>query len=516
MPTMLDSPGTVIHTGVPIGTIIGSDFEIASELASGGMGVIYVARQLSTGRTRALKMIHPTLVRDDELRRRFEQEARVGSRIESEHVVEVIGAGVDAPTGMPWIAMELLEGEDLLSCLTREGPLDLERTAHILAQLFHALEAAHQVGVVHRDLKPENVFLKRSRREGPRVTVKLLDLGIAKIVADARGTDTAAVGTPLWMAPEQTGGKIGPATDVWALGLLTFWMLTGKSYWLAAESGAPVMGVLREVITERLPPASERASQLGVAELLPPGFDEWFAGCVARDPKDRFRNAGEARVAFERVAAGNAGTVAVPVSGRTGDAPRPKGRRRRPALAALALAAAALASAVVWRTRHGVAEAGSTPAKPSEIAFAISANPPGASIFLDGKRLPSNPVSDRRPRDGTTHRLRVEAEQYQPAELEIAYDDDVALELMLDPLPRPASVSPVAPAASSAQTDSVSPRAPKQPPKGTIAAASKPPAPTAPSPAAKPSSSPAEPGSKPAKPPGPPIDTDLPWNEKKN
>src|SRR6185503_1006620 len=113
--------------------------------------------------------------------------------------------------------------------------------------------AAHAAGVVHRDLKPENIFLARTRREGQSRTVKLLDLGIAKIVADAQSqtqtSETAVVGTPLWMAPEQMEGAVSPASDVWALGLIAFYMLTGRSYWLSARDAAKrpsVMEVLRE------------------------------------------------------------------------------------------------------------------------------------------------------------------------------------------------------------------------------------------------------------------------------
>src|SRR5687768_6980609 len=100
---------------LPVGTLFAQDFRIERELGHGGMGVVYVATQLSTGRERALKLMNPELVRDETMRRRFEQEARVGSRIKSEHVVQVIAAGIDAATGLPWLAMELLEGTDLES-----------------------------------------------------------------------------------------------------------------------------------------------------------------------------------------------------------------------------------------------------------------------------------------------------------------------------------------------------------------------------------------------------------------
>ncbi|MCA9580096.1 MAG: serine/threonine protein kinase, partial [Myxococcales bacterium] len=173
------------------------------------------------------------LVSDPSLRRRFEQEARVAARIASEHVVAVLAAGVDAPSGMPWLVMELLDGSDLADLIARDGALPVERARPIFDQLCHAVGAAHAAGIVHRDLKPENVFVAKAQRAGADVTVKVLDFGIAKIFADAKTSKTDAMGSPLWMAPEQTerGDRIGPQTDVWALGLIAFTVLTGRKYW---------------------------------------------------------------------------------------------------------------------------------------------------------------------------------------------------------------------------------------------------------------------------------------------
>ncbi len=274
------------------------------------MGAVYIAHQLSTGRERALKLMHASLAGDENLRRRFEQEARIGSRIKSSHVVEVIAAGVEDKSGMPWLAMELLEGEDLAAHVGRRGALPVGEVERILSELCHALAAAHAVNVVHRDLKPENVFLARSHQQGAQTIVKLLDLGIAKTVAEAQLKDTAAVGTPLWMAPEQTGGTVTPRTDVWALGLLAFWMLTGRCYWRGASAGeGAIMTVLREVVVDPLEPASRRAVSLQCDARLPAGFDDWFSRCVARDPSDRFADAAEARQGFQRLLAGTADTV---------------------------------------------------------------------------------------------------------------------------------------------------------------------------------------------------------------
>src|SRR5262245_28276486 len=141
------------------GSVFAKDYRVLQPLNEGGMGAVYVVEQQSTGSQRALKLMHPQFVQDPRSRQRFEQEARVGARIESEHVVQVLAAGVDDATGYPYIVMELLKGEDLSTMLQRRGAIPPSEVGQIFAQLCHALAAAHAAGVVHRDLKPENIFL---------------------------------------------------------------------------------------------------------------------------------------------------------------------------------------------------------------------------------------------------------------------------------------------------------------------------------------------------------------------
>jgi serine/threonine protein kinase/hemoglobin-like flavoprotein/ferredoxin len=258
------------------------------------MGTVYEAVQRTTAAPRAVKIMRGAIAGDLRFRARFELEARVSSRIPSDHVVQVVSAGVDEPTGVPWIAMELLDGEDLATFLQRRGRMDLANARLAIGQLCHALAAAHSVGVVHRDLKPENVFLGKPRVVGVPFMVKVLDFGVAKIISEARAA-TIAVGTPLFMAPEQTypTADIGPSADVWALGLLVFRLLTGKNFWLSADGPEPNLGALwREVLVDAMPLASERAAELSVSDApLPPGFDAWFARAVAREANDRFSDA---------------------------------------------------------------------------------------------------------------------------------------------------------------------------------------------------------------------------------
>jgi len=261
------------------------------------MGAVFVAEHVNTRKPRALKIMHAHYMNDPSLRERFVQEAQIGARIESEHVVEVVDAGVDERSGMPWLAMELLEGQDLAQRI-EQGPIPPAEAREIVSQMCHALNAGHVAGIVHRDLKPENVFIARARRVGVPFTVKVLDFGIAKLLESARtGHQTSAIGTPLWMAPEQTeaSNRITPASDVWALGLVVFRMLTNRYYWAEAyRQNANIHAILTEVLQRPLVPASQRAAELGAGHLVPSGFDAWFAGCVDRDPGRRFPNAGRA------------------------------------------------------------------------------------------------------------------------------------------------------------------------------------------------------------------------------
>jgi len=255
------------------------------------MGEVYLVEHVHTGDRAALKVLHGAASTDPESIERFKREARAPARIQSENVVRVLDADT-APElgGAPFLVMELLEGSDLQKIVAKNGPLPPPEVVRVLGQVARALDKAHAIGIVHRDLKPENLFLHQ-REDGTSV-LKILDFGISKTMDDAMMTGVgqltrtgAVMGTPLYMAMEQALGRrdlIGPGTDVWALGLIAIYLLTGEPYW----QGRTVPDILGKVLSHAMYPPSSRWP-------LPLALDAWILRSCARFPEQRFRTAGE-------------------------------------------------------------------------------------------------------------------------------------------------------------------------------------------------------------------------------
>ncbi len=291
--------------------IFADRYRVVRHIADGGMGAVYEAEHVSTEAHVALKLLLPHVVQIESARRRFELEAKVAARVKSDHIVKVFDAGLDAETRSPYLAMELLIGHTLAAQVKRLGPLGPDVALDVMRQVAHGLDAAHGYRapsgtwqpIIHRDLKPENLFIGTRSDETP--LVKILDFGIAKVLSESTEVSQEMRGTPLYMAFEQAAGEaVSPQTDVWALGLITFFALTGRHYWPAANKpNGSTPALFAEILTLPLPLPSERARQYG-SLVLPRAFDAWMLTCIARTPSRRFASAGQAVDALEQALRG--------------------------------------------------------------------------------------------------------------------------------------------------------------------------------------------------------------------
>ena len=221
-------------TSTAIGDVIDERYQLLRLIGEGAMGTVYEAAHTNTGRRVALKLIQQVALGDSDVFARFEREARVAGAIDSRHVASVLDSGRDKRSGLPYIALELLRGEDLGSTLERCGRLPSSVALRIVTQACTGLARAHAASVVHRDIKPANIFLARDE-DGGSVTVKLLDFGIAKFRPMGGPainlTQTGKLlGTPRYMSPEQAQGErdIDARTDIWSLGSVLYEALTGR------------------------------------------------------------------------------------------------------------------------------------------------------------------------------------------------------------------------------------------------------------------------------------------------
>src|SRR3954447_12367805 len=216
-----------------IGKVVAGRYRLEARLGEGGMGIVYRARHVLIDRVVALKLIRPDLRGETHLRAWMLREARAANRVDHAHIIDIHDIG-ETEDGELYLVMEYLVGTPLSAELAR-GPLPIARAVDILEQMCAALARAHDLGVVHRDLKSDNILL--TQRGGRKDFVKILDFGLAAIARDPRLAPKGAVfGTPEYMAPEQARGEeAGPQSDLYALGVLFFEMLTGQLPFRASD-----------------------------------------------------------------------------------------------------------------------------------------------------------------------------------------------------------------------------------------------------------------------------------------
>jgi serine/threonine-protein kinase len=276
-----------------VGTVIDGRYRIIELVAVGAMAHIYLAERSEEPKQVALKVLSPDIAKNKTATARFHREAKAASRLHHPGIVRIFDWGVDG--AVPYIAMELLDGRDLFELLEREGPLAQDRAVRLAIRICDALESAHRMGVVHRDLKPENVMVLPPQPRSGDEPVKVLDFGIAKLLARAPDGEFSeetqpqvltkvgsAVGTPSHMAPEQArGANVDGRADVYAVGVLLYEMVTAH---LPFEGDDPIAVAVRQV---REPPAAPSTH----FATIHPDLERVILSALEKDPEARWGSA---------------------------------------------------------------------------------------------------------------------------------------------------------------------------------------------------------------------------------
>ena len=259
-----------------VGRVLDGRYEIVRRLARGGMAVVYLGNDLRLSRTVAVKVMHESLGGDADFVARFNREACAAAGLSHPNIVSVFDQGVD--NGRPYIVMEYVEGRTLRQVMAREGAMTPQRAVDLLLPVASAVAAAHEAGIVHRDLKPENVLI------GERGQTKVADFGLARAVtAQTSAASGTLIGTVSYIAPELvTQGSGDQRTDVYALGVVLYEMLTGRKPHTGEN---PIQVAYSHVHHEIEPPSNASPTP------LPDYVDALVTQAAARDPRVRPRNA---------------------------------------------------------------------------------------------------------------------------------------------------------------------------------------------------------------------------------
>jgi len=328
------------------GTVFGGKYRLGQKLGQGGMGSVWRAEHVQLRSPVAIKLIEQSIATNPEALARFMREAQSAAALRSPHVVQILDHGAD--NGVPYIAMELLEGESLAQRLERVHRLSPQEVSFILVQTARAITKAHEAGIVHRDLKPDNIFLVKNDDEE---VAKVLDFGIAKAAGAALGPSSstrtgALLGTPYYMSPEQAEGTrmVDFRTDIWAFGVIAFECLVGRRPFESEAFGS----LLLAICTRPLPIPSSFGP-------VAPGFDEWFAKACAREPDRRFASVREAAAELRKVCINGVSASVSMAHGPTSFSPHP-------------------------HTPHALTPQGHMPSSPHLYPSAPTANPFTASV----------------------------------------------------------------------------------------------------------------------------------------
>ncbi|MCA9553003.1 MAG: serine/threonine protein kinase, partial [Myxococcales bacterium] len=286
-----------------LGRVIAQKLRIDAVLGSGAMGHVYRARHLALDKAVAIKVLRQPYDPSDVHSRRFAREARAASRLNHPNSVAILDFGEDGPDRLLYIAMELVEGQDVQAILDKTGAIPLVRTLDIMIQALGAVAAAHDQGVIHRDLKPSNLIITQHTNDDGRVMdfVKVCDFGLAKFVSATResmdGSAASAarvVGTPAYMSPEQAvGDDLDVRTDLYSCGVILYEMLTGRLPFDADTA----MGVMLKHVSE--PPVPPRQ----IAPHLPPSVEDVVLWAMEKTREQRCPTARDLRKNLQQLRA---------------------------------------------------------------------------------------------------------------------------------------------------------------------------------------------------------------------
>ena len=449
LPSLPSAPPEPPDQLLPPGLVLGERYRIEGVIGQGGMGTVYRAQHLTLGKTFAVKVLKTVHSARPEFVARFQREAVAASQIHHPGIVDVFDFG-RAAEGSFYCVMEYLPGETLAERLARVGTVSVPEALRIGRDMARALSAAHSQGIFHRDIKPENVLLVP--QPGAPDAVKLVDFGIARLAETARdGRETGEgliLGTPQYMSPEQASGLSQDArADVYSLGVLLWELLAGRPPF----RGASATHVLAAHLLEPAP----RLPRSGPQGLLPRRVGRLLARMMAKRPDDRPDRMEEVVAELEAVLS--------PTAPRTGWAVAALG------LLAVASAAAAIS---VWAGRRrprppqapsaaqappsprseavaspaaiptDAARAAPPPAERHEasvrvVSVVVQSSPPGAAVALEGRAQGVTPL--RLPlQQGVPVRLKFSLLGYAPVARVLRPQGSLAVNVRLDPLPRPA------------------------------------------------------------------------------
>lgn len=280
---------------VPIGAMLDGRYRVDGVLGKGGMGRVYRGEHTGIGRAVAIKVLHPDLGKNKEASQRFQREAIASGRLDHPNIVGVSDSGF-LEDGCPYLVMEVLEGEELGKRLEREKRIPWPEAIELMRGVLAGLRHAHEKSVIHRDIKPDNIFLARKDGE---VIVKLLDFGIAKLVAGS-GDDPATtragltVGTPAYLSPEQAvGGEIKPATDLYSASVVFYEMLAGRPPF---EDTDP-LAIMTAHVSREAPTFAEVAPDL----QLPAGLEDVVRHGLEKVSAERTQSSNEYLAALDHV-----------------------------------------------------------------------------------------------------------------------------------------------------------------------------------------------------------------------